>query len=168
MADTQVSSESEGINPLIWVAVIVLVVIGGGYYFMSVNNKPAEPALIEETKNEEKTESATQSGTDSLTSGKTATKVAENIKTIEIEGGSFYFKPDKITVKAGDRVKILLKSVDKIHNLYIDEFNVKSSDAKSGEATIVEFTAGKKGSYEFYCAIGQHRQMGMVGTLIVQ
>ena len=168
MADTQISPESKGFNPLIWVAVIVLVVIGGGYYFMSANKKTGEPALIEGTKNEEKTEPATQSGTDSLTTGKTATKVAENIKTIEIEGGSFYFKPNKITVKAGDRVKILLKSVDKVHNFYLDEFNVKSSDAKSGEATTVEFTAGKKGSYEFYCAIGQHRQMGMVGTLLVE
>lgn len=168
MADTQISPESKGFNPLIWVAVIVLVVIGGGYYFMSANKKTYEPATTEETNIEEKTEPATQSGSDSLTSEKTATKVAENIKTIEIEGGSFYFKPSKITVKAGDRVKILLKSVDKVHNLYLDEFNVKSSDAKSGEATTVEFTAAKKGSYEFYCAIGQHRQMGMIGTLVVE
>ncbi|OGG22115.1 hypothetical protein A3D03_02005 [Candidatus Gottesmanbacteria bacterium RIFCSPHIGHO2_02_FULL_40_13] len=167
-ADTQVSPESKSFNPMIWGAVIVLVVIGGGYYFMSANKKTGEPAVIERTANEEITEPSTQNGTDTLTTDKTASKVAENIKTIEMEGGSFYFKPDKITVKEGDRIKILLKSVDKVHNLYLDEFKVKSSDVKTGETTSIEFTAGKKGSYEYYCAIGQHRQMGMVGTLIVE
>ncbi len=163
MADTQASPENKGVNPLIWVVVIVLVVVGGGYYFMSANKKTSEPA----TKEVNTAPSIQKDSNSPVTSG-SASKVTENIKTIEIEGGSFYFKPDKITVKVGDRIKILLKSVDKIHNLYIDEFNVKSSDAKSGEATTVEFTAGEKGSYEFYCAIGQHRAMGMKGTLIVE
>lgn len=157
--DAQVSPTNQGFNPMIWVGVILLIVIGGGYYFMNTNKKTDEPAVI--------TPSTQSESVSPVTSGSVLTE-DNNVKTIEMEGGSFYFKPDKITVKEGDTVKIVLKSVDKIHNLYLDEFNVKSSDAKTGETTTVEFTAGKKGTYEFYCAIGQHRAMGMKGTLIVE
>jgi uncharacterized cupredoxin-like copper-binding protein len=32
----------------------------------------------------------------------------------------------------------------------------------------VQFVADKTGTFEFYCSVGNHRQMGMVGTLVVQ
>lgn len=88
--------------------------------------------------------------------------------TIDMEAGSFYYKPNVITVKEGTKVKIVFTSVSMMHNFYIDEFNVKSPTVKSGNTETFEFVASKKGTYEYYCAVGSHRANGQVGTLIVE
>lgn len=88
--------------------------------------------------------------------------------TINMEAGSFYYKPNVITVKEGTNVKIVFTSVSMMHNLYIDELEVKSPTVKSGNTETFEFVASKKGTYEYYCAVGSHRANGQVGTLIVE
>lgn len=100
----------------------------------------------------ESTDSATQDG----------------VQVVEVEGGSFYFKPNIIRVKKGEPVKIVLNSVDMMHDLVIDELKVKTEIIQSGETTEVEFTPDTAGEFEFYCSVGQHRANGMVGTLIVE
>lgn len=94
--------------------------------------------------------------------------VSDFVKTVSIEGGSFYFKPNEIRVKKGETVKITLSSVDMMHDFVIDELNVKSPIAKSGETSTVEFVANEVGTFEYYCSVGQHRSMGQVGKLIVE
>lgn len=88
--------------------------------------------------------------------------------TINMEAGSFYYKPNTITVKEGTKVKIVFTSVSMMHNFSIDELEVKSPTVKSGNTETFEFVASKKGTYEYYCAIGSHRANGQVGTLIVE
>lgn len=88
--------------------------------------------------------------------------------SIEVEGGSFYFKPNEIRVKVGDRVKITLNSVSMMHDFTIDELNVKSATAPAGQSTTVEFTADKAGTFEYYCSVGSHRAQGQIGKLIVE
>lgn len=100
----------------------------------------------------ESTDSATQDG----------------VQVVEVEGGSFYYKPNLIRVKKGEPVKIVLNSVDMMHDLVIDELKVKTEIIQSGETTEVEFTPDTVGEFEFYCSVGQHRANGMVGTLIVE
>ncbi len=34
--------------------------------------------------------------------------------------------------------------------------------------TFVEFTADKKGTFEYYCSVGEHRVNGMKGKFIVE
>ncbi len=89
-------------------------------------------------------------------------------QTIEVEGGSFYFKPNEIRVKKGQPVTVKLKSVDMMHDFVIDELNVKSATIPGGQTTSVTFTPNTTGKFEFYCSVGKHRQMGMKGTLIVE
>lgn len=86
---------------------------------------------------------------------------------IAIEAGSFYYKPNLIRVKKGEKVKVTLNAVSMVHNFNIDEFNVKGPNTQMGTSSIVEFTADKVGEFEFYCSIGQHRANGQVGKLIV-
>ena len=88
--------------------------------------------------------------------------------TIDMEAGSFYYKPNVITVKEGTKVKIVFTSVSMMHNFYLDEFNVKSPTVKSSNTETFEFVASKIGTYEYYCAVGSHRANGQVGTLIVE
>lgn len=99
----------------------------------------------------------------------TAGTLAEDVQPFMIEGGSFYFKPNEIRVKVGQKVKVTLSPVGEMtHDFIIDEFNVRTKQIEAGETDIVEFTPDKVGTYEFYCSVGKHRSMGMVGKLIVE
>lgn len=95
------------------------------------------------------------------------TTMDTNLKTIDIEAGSFYYKPNEISLKKGEKVKIILHSVSMMHDFNIDELNVKLPITKNGETGSVEFTADKVGTFEYYCSVGQHRKMGQVGKLVV-
>lgn len=89
-------------------------------------------------------------------------------QSIEVEGGMFYFKPNEIKVKVGEKVSITFKNVEGVHDFVIDELNVRTNKIQAGETETVEFTPEIPGSYEFYCSVGNHRAMGMKGTLIVE
>lgn len=89
-------------------------------------------------------------------------------KAIQVEGGSFYYEPNEIRVKAGEPVTITLNSVDMQHDFVIDELGVQSEIIPGGQSTTFTFTPAEPGEYEFYCSVGQHRANGMVGTLIVE
>lgn len=88
-------------------------------------------------------------------------------KQIVVDAGAFYYKPNTITVKKGEKVQIVLKSVDMMHDFNIDELNVHSPIVKSGTENTVTFTADKVGKFEYYCSVGQHRKNGQVGTIEV-
>ncbi len=89
-------------------------------------------------------------------------------QSIEVEGGMFYFKPNEIKVKVGEKVTITFKSVEGVHDFVIDELNLKTKQIKAGGSETVEFTPDKPGIYEFYCSVANHRAMGMKGTLIIE
>lgn len=90
------------------------------------------------------------------------------IKTFTIEGSNYKFKPAEMRVKKGDKVKIIFKNVEGIHDLTIGEFNVATKQIKDGSEESMEFTADKTGTFEFYCSVGKHRELGMKGSLIVE
>lgn len=121
---------------------ISLLLIGGLYYWFSTQESPTPspvPTAITDV----------------------------DVKVFTLEAGSYYFKPNVIEVKKGDKVKVIINSVSMMHDFVIDELKIKSALAKSGTSTTVEFTPDQVGSFEFYCSVGQHRAQGMVGTLIV-
>lgn len=108
-------------------------------------------------------------GRNSQTATQSNTIVTESQpKIIEVEGGSFYFKPNQIKVKMGEKVKIIFKVSGGPHNFVIDEFGVQTKLTAGGETSEVEFTPNKADTFEFYCSLGNHRAMGMKGTLIVE
>ena len=77
--------------------------------------------------------------------------------------------PD-LKVKQGDKVRIEFTSSQGFHDWKIDEFSAATervSDTDSKTVT-VEFIADKKGTFEYYCSVGEHRLMGMKGNLIVE
>lgn len=101
------------------------------------------------------------------TSTTTATTTLPSIKSFTVNGKDFSFSPSTITVKKNDRVKITLNSTQGFHDLKIDGYNVATPQIQTGGTATVEFTADKAGSFEYYCTVGQHRAMGMKGTLVV-
>lgn len=88
--------------------------------------------------------------------------------TFTVNGGNFYFTPKTITVQKGDTVTINFKNDGGFHDFKIDEFNVATKQINGGQTDSVTFVADKVGTFEYYCSVGTHRQMGMVGTLTVK
>lgn len=121
------------------------------------------------------TSSATSSDTLSATSStSTATKATStststnaSVKSFTVEGKNFSFSPSTLTVKKGDKVKITFKNSGGMHDWVLDEFNAKTKQISSGASETIEFVASKAGTFEYYCSVGNHRAMGMKGTLTV-
>jgi len=92
----------------------------------------------------------------------------EVIKEFSVEAIPFLFTPSVMSVNKGDTVKITVKNVNGTHDLKIDEFNASTRLLKSGEEQTITFVADKVGTFEYYCSVGTHRAMGMVGILTVR
>ncbi len=90
------------------------------------------------------------------------------VKEFTVEGSNFKFSVAEMRVKKGDAVKVVFKNVEGFHDWVIDEFNTKTKQLKAGEQETIEFVADKLGTFEYYCSVGEHRKMGMVGKLIVE
>jgi cytochrome c oxidase subunit 2 len=135
--------------------VLALLVVAGFFYWSSLNGSKMGSDMSKELT----TSSPTTTTATAMTEG--------DVKVFTLEAGSFYYKPNVINVKKGDKVKVITNSVDMMHDFVIDELKVKSVVAKAGSSAEVQFTADQVGSFEFYCSVGSHRKMGMVGTLVV-
>jgi plastocyanin len=96
-----------------------------------------------------------------------ATK-SPDAKEIVVTGSNFKFDPSTITVKVGEKTRIVFKNSGGTHDFVVDELNLKTAMLNDGQEDFVEFTPSKVGKYEFYCSFGNHRAMGMKGTVIVQ
>ncbi len=87
--------------------------------------------------------------------------------SIKVSARKFKFEPGKITVRKGDRVKLIVTSVDVDHGIAITEFGVEK-EIKKGATETIEFTADKEGTFKFYCSVfcgDGHPEMA--GELIV-
>ena len=88
--------------------------------------------------------------------------------TFDVVGGNFFYVPNVIHAKKGDTIKINFANGGGFHDFTLDEFKIKIGPLKDGETKSVEFVVDKTGTFEFYCSVGNHRQMGQKGTLIVE
>lgn len=93
---------------------------------------------------------------------------SSDAKEIVVVGSNYTFSPNKITIKKGEKTRIVFKNSDGTHDFRIDELNIAIPTIGSGAEDFVEFTPDKTGSFEFYCSIGNHRAMGMKGTIVVE
>ncbi len=85
-----------------------------------------------------------------------------------VTGKGFLFDPKEIKVKKGDTVRITFVNAEGFHDWKLEGYNVGTKQIAAGKTEVVEFTADKAGTFEYYCSVGQHRQNGMKGNLIVQ
>lgn len=90
------------------------------------------------------------------------------VKEFSINAVPFSFSPSTMTVNKGDTVKITVKNASGVHDLKIDEFNASTRILNAGESQTITFVADKAGTFEYYCSVGNHRALGMVGTLTVR
>ncbi|HZC43085.1 MAG TPA: cupredoxin domain-containing protein, partial [Acidobacteriaceae bacterium] len=71
---------------------------------------------------------------------------------IEVTAQRFHFEPAEITLKEGQPVVLVLKSVDVSHGLRFQELNINLKVSKGG-TTEVEFTPEKTGEFVGHCAV---------------
>ncbi len=153
---------------LIPLIVVVLVVIAGAYLLTKnpqTSNNQTQSTDNQMTQTTTPSEQPSQAATES--SSPVGSAMQSSVKEFTVTGSSFKFDPATLTVSKGDKVKVTFKSAGGLHDFVIDEFNVKSKTIGSGQ-DVVEFTADKSGSFNYYCSVGNHRAMGMQGTLTVQ
>ncbi len=153
------TNKSSSFNPLLIVGIIAVVAIGGAVIFMGQGKNTATDSM----KKEETTTVPTTTQVDG-TSDATSPAMTDE-QTITLEAGAFYYKPNVITAKKGQKIKVVMTSKDMMHDFIIDELGVKLPITKSGETNTVEFTPDKTGTFEFYCSVGQHRAKGQVGKI---
>lgn len=162
---------------------IGLVVLGGGYYWYAQNM--AETSVESDSMNADFGMTA-EEGSDAMDMGITETSpaptppttpgasvdagatITTGTKEFTVTGKNFSFSPGNLTVKKGDRVKITFVNSAGTHDLKIEGYGVGTKVIQGGATETFEFIADKTGSFEYYCSVGSHRQMGMKGTLIVQ
>ncbi|MDO8584737.1 MAG: cupredoxin domain-containing protein [bacterium] len=90
------------------------------------------------------------------------------VKEFTVNGANFSFSPSTLTVKKGDKVRIIFENIEGFHDFRIDKLNVATRQIRMGDRDVVEFVAADAGSFEYYCSVGSHRAMGMKGTLVVE
>lgn len=139
-------------NILLGVAVLVVVALGGWWWMNGRASAPTSVTVPEATMAPVATTSAT-TGT---------------VKEITVNGSAFKFDPATLTLNKGDRVKLTFVNQGGSHDFVIDELGVKTPVINAGQTAVVEFMADKAGTFEYYCSVGNHRAMGMKGTLTVQ
>lgn len=142
--------------------VVIVVVVVGGWWFLTQSQQTAAPQTPETT--ETSTEVQSTPSTEA-TDGATM----EGVKELEVSGTEFAFTPKTLSVKQGEKVKIIFTNDGKFpHNLTIDELNVATKTIGVGQTDTVEFMAEKSGSFVMYCSVSNHRQQGMEGKVSVQ
>ncbi len=141
-------------NKNIIILIIVLLIVGGAGFY-----------ILNSFKGTGVTGGATFNVNDKLNN--------QEAKTFVVNGENFKFimngvnNPD-IKVKQGDKVRIEFTSTSGFHDWKVDEFYAATKQVVDGDSTSVEFIADKKGTFEYYCSVGQHRANGMKGKLIVE
>lgn len=173
-------------NKNVIIAVVAIIVVGGGVLFITSSKmaKSPSPSQSQNTTTPTPTPSITTldpdgdgdiheetpaTSTTSITPTVTPTPATTtaSVKEFTVTGSNFKFDPSTITVKKGDKVKITFVNSAGFHDWVLDGY-AKTKQINGGAQEVVEFTADKAGSFEYYCSVGQHRAQGMKGTLIVQ
>ena len=136
---------------------IIVIVLGVGYWFYS------QPTATPSTN-----QAQVQTNTENSNSTQNPPAPTDNVQTIIVTGKNFSFEPAKLNITQGTKVKIILKNIEGFHDLKIDEYNVATKQISAGAESEFQFLADKTGTFEYYCSVGTHRAMGMVGKLIVE
>lgn len=165
--EENVQVEENKSNSTFLVATIIIVVVAllaGFVYFSQTRNDEVGPAVTEQTVQENVVESPQVT----LAEEVEGTETESDSIQVEVEGGTYYFEPNEIRVKRGQTVKIVFTNANGMHDFVIDELDVRTDITNTGETVEVEFVADEVGEFEYYCSVSNHKQLGMVGTLIVE
>lgn len=139
-----------------------IIVAGGGIILLNQSQTPTQPNRIEQP--------AQQTQITAIPSSDSAAieLTEEEIKEFTISARDFEYDVAEMRVNVGDTVRVTLVNEGGMHDWVVDEFDSRTEILQTGETETVEFVADTAGIFEYYCSVMSHRQMGMVGALIVE
>ncbi len=88
-----------------------------------------------------------------------------------VEMSEYKYNPSTISVSAGQSVTLTLKNVGTLqHDFHCDQINPTGSPlVDPGKSVDFTFTApSQAGTYDFWCTVPGHKELGMVGKLEVK
>ena len=100
----------------------------------------------------------------------------DGVQRVRIEGGGYFFKPDRIVIKVNVPVELSASRGAGIipHNLVIKapEAGIAVGEELAAEPKKIAFSVTAVGKYPFYCSnkllfFASHRESGMEGVLEV-
>jgi len=133
---------------------IFLIILVLGFIFAQPSEAPTQEEIGAQPNN--------------LTNDSFSEEAGTLVQEFIVEGNNFSFLPNSISVKKGETVRIIFKATEGFHDLVIDGYKVATKQLRAPDSEILEFVADQAGNFEYYCSVGTHRAMGMVGTLIVE
>ncbi len=160
--------------------VIVVTLVALGYYLFTTlqdvkkesQQVPEGYRSVEEGSLRESPNQGTNTTDETPTEVKKSSKASVTLdpyaKVFAVKAVNYGFDVKEIKVKQGDTVTINFISSDGFHGWNIDAFAAATQKVQPGTPTSVTFVADKKGEFEYYCPVGEHRAHGMVGKLIVE
>lgn len=87
---------------------------------------------------------------------------------IKMTAKKYKFSPNIIRVKKGDRVRLVITALDRVHGFKIEAFTIDQRLPK-GEAVTVDFIADRSGTFPFQCSqVCGLAHKKMKGELIVE
>jgi len=147
--------------PLV-IGILVLIIAGAGFYFASRDNA----GVIQEMQDQKMDQGVVM--TEENGAAMQEKMAGEAVKVFKLTAMNYQFSEKEMRVKKGDKVRIELDGAQGFHDWMVDEFNARTTRVSAGQSAAVEFVADKAGTFEYYCGVGNHRQLGMVGSLIVE
>lgn len=157
----------------IYVAVVVIIVlIGGGWWFYSQPVPADSGAAGTMLEGSEMPDNGMVGGDAEVGSAMpvpgTDTQEMEVVREFKVTGSPFKFDLSTITVKKGEKVRIVFTNASGKHDWVLDEFTgARTKVLDAGASETIEFVADKVGTFEYYCSVGQHRAAGMKGVFTV-
>lgn len=153
--------------------VILAIILGGIFYLISQNADDQDGTTVPiPTVTPAVTPITTVPATDVTPTPESDEDVLGNERIeIDMSGSNFAFSPSQIIVPRGSTVVINFTNDDTDdmeHDVVIDGLGVATSILDPGQSETIEFVVDEPGTYTYYCSVGSHRAMGMVGTLIVE
>jgi cytochrome c oxidase subunit 2 len=76
---------------------------------------------------------------------------AEPVHELQVVAKQFAFEPAVIQVTAGEPIRLVIRSADRVHGFAIPDLKIDVQVPRSG-AVVVEFTAPRAGRYEIACS----------------
>lgn len=153
-----------------WI-ILVVVLIGGGYWYMTQTPDvvmDSERAMMEQPETGDDTNGMIGENANSEMGAGDVPATNDAARAITIDAKNFAYSQKEIRVKRGEPVTLTLTVSDGFHDLVVDELGVRTKKMSKGQADVVTFTPEKTGTFEYYCSVGTHRAMGMVGKIVVE
>jgi plastocyanin len=100
----------------------------------------------------------------------------DGVQRVTITSGSYFFDPNRITVKANTKVELMVMKEGGItpHDIEMKspEAGMEFSEGLSSTPKVISFTPTKPGNYPFFCGkkapfSKSHRERGMEGIIEV-